>query len=323
MSFRDLLAFGAQHWGWLVTVIPVALVLIACFFFLESKNSPSYDSDELKLESEKSFKKSNKPSNRIMMVAIILITTLLLYVIIVIGSFVEQFHQRGLQYDFDKWGQVGDFFGGMLNPVLAFASFIALLYTIRIQSSELDLTRHELEKSAKAQKESAETLQHQLNESRKQYLMGQYHELFVSLSSSIDECISNRNIGNADKFKSYKTLLLHAFEYPLQGSFKQSPPKLEARTTPYIYQSSLSYTGRLVERDTCQMLARLAHLMQEYATQFGSTAVYRDYIFRFTETVSFMHYAEVLDGRFGDFQIFNIDEFYESVGFCAVDMPKE
>lgn len=34
-------------------------------------------------------------------------------------------------------GQMGDFFGGMLNPILAFASFIALLYTIRIQSKQI------------------------------------------------------------------------------------------------------------------------------------------------------------------------------------------
>lgn len=51
------------------------------------------------------------------------------------------------------WGPVGDFFGGMLNPVLAFASFIALLYTIRIQSEELRLTRDELSKSVMAQQQ--------------------------------------------------------------------------------------------------------------------------------------------------------------------------
>lgn len=48
-------------------------------------------------------------------------------------------------------GQMGDFFGGMLNPILAFASFIALLYTIRIQSEELKLTREEFSKAAAAQ----------------------------------------------------------------------------------------------------------------------------------------------------------------------------
>lgn len=45
-------------------------------------------------------------------------------------------------------GQMGDFFGGMLNPILAFASFIALLYTIRIQSQEIKEAKEEREGAA-------------------------------------------------------------------------------------------------------------------------------------------------------------------------------
>ncbi len=63
-----------------------------------------------------------------------------------------------LQY----FGQVGDFFGGMLNPILAFASFIALLYTIRLQSEELKLTREELAKSVEAQRDMASNSEDQL-----------------------------------------------------------------------------------------------------------------------------------------------------------------
>ncbi len=55
---------------------------------------------------------------------------------------------EGLSTDPAVWGQAGDFFGGMLNPFLAFCSFMALLYTIRIQSEELRLTREELTKSS-------------------------------------------------------------------------------------------------------------------------------------------------------------------------------
>lgn len=50
----------------------------------------------------------------------------------------------------EHWGQMGDFLGGMLNPILAFASFLALLYTIKIQSDELTLTRNELKASSEA-----------------------------------------------------------------------------------------------------------------------------------------------------------------------------
>lgn len=46
------------------------------------------------------------------------------------------------------YGQMGDFFGGMLNPVLAFASFIALLHTIRIQSKQIANSQSEQQAAA-------------------------------------------------------------------------------------------------------------------------------------------------------------------------------
>ena len=45
----------------------------------------------------------------------------------------------------EHFGQFGDFIGGTLNPILAFLSFMALLYTIKIQMDELKLSREELE----------------------------------------------------------------------------------------------------------------------------------------------------------------------------------
>lgn len=85
-----------------------------------------------------------------------LFATLAMVVVIVICAFVTFFSPlRGyvISEKIEHWGQMGDFFGGMLNPILAFASFIALLYTIRIQSEELKLTREEFVKSVEAQKE--------------------------------------------------------------------------------------------------------------------------------------------------------------------------
>ena len=45
----------------------------------------------------------------------------------------------------EHFGQFGDFIGATLNPILAFLSFMALLYTIKIQMDELKLSREELE----------------------------------------------------------------------------------------------------------------------------------------------------------------------------------
>ena len=36
----------------------------------------------------------------------------------------------------DVWGQFGDFFGGMLNPLFAMLAFLALLWSISLQAHE-------------------------------------------------------------------------------------------------------------------------------------------------------------------------------------------
>lgn len=100
-----------------------------------------------------------------------LFATLAMIVVIVICSFVTFFSPlRGyvISDEIEHWGQMGDFFGGMLNPLLAFSSFIALLYTIRIQSDELKLTREEFAKSAEAQKELVKETENQRLQMQKQ-----------------------------------------------------------------------------------------------------------------------------------------------------------
>lgn len=47
-------------------------------------------------------------------------------------------------------GLSGDFLGGVLNPILSFFSFIALLFTLRLQRRELTATMEELKKSTVA-----------------------------------------------------------------------------------------------------------------------------------------------------------------------------
>ncbi|MDV7378139.1 putative phage abortive infection protein [Acinetobacter baumannii] len=53
------------------------------------------------------------------------------------------------------WGTVGDFFGGILNPIFALFAFYWLTYSVRLQIKELAETRNELRKAAAAQVESA------------------------------------------------------------------------------------------------------------------------------------------------------------------------
>lgn len=90
-------------------------------------------------------------------------------------------------------GTIGDYFGGLINPLLGFVSFCALLYTIRIQmkslakqSEELELTREELRatkeelaRSALAQEQSSVIFKQQ-----------QFETTFFSLLGYLDLSIS-------------------------------------------------------------------------------------------------------------------------------------
>lgn len=80
------------------------------------------------------------------MVFLILVTAIIFYMIF-INLKVPEVAQ--------SWGPVGDFFGGILNPIFALFAFYWLTYSVRLQIKELKETRIELSKAAKAQKKSA------------------------------------------------------------------------------------------------------------------------------------------------------------------------
>lgn len=77
-------------------------------------------------------------------------------ILILLSLYFINFHD-GLSSKNEAWGTFGDYLGGVLNPILGFASFIALLYTVRLQSEELKNSNEQLTRSASAQKEMEKT----------------------------------------------------------------------------------------------------------------------------------------------------------------------
>ncbi|WP_338416750.1 putative phage abortive infection protein [uncultured Sphaerotilus sp.] len=65
-----------------------------------------------------------------------------------------------------KWalGEFGDFFGGVLNPILTFLMFIGLIITIIVQKTELALTRKEFSRTATSLHEQSESSKRQVFE---------------------------------------------------------------------------------------------------------------------------------------------------------------
>jgi len=95
--------------------------------------------------------------------------------------------------DTESFGQFGDFIGGTLNPILAFLSFMALLYTIKIQTDELKLSREELEATREelkgsriAQQEQSESLKLQNKATELQIFENTFFKL-------LDLFIENKN----------------------------------------------------------------------------------------------------------------------------------
>ena len=45
-----------------------------------------------------------------------------------------------------EWAQFGDYMGGVINPILGFITVYLLLHSLNFQSTELQLTRDEMER---------------------------------------------------------------------------------------------------------------------------------------------------------------------------------
>jgi hypothetical protein len=71
-----------------------------------------------------------------------LFIVVMLLAVVVIFSYFWQF-SGFLSEKQDVWGQFGDYIGGTLNPLFSLITFLALLYTIRLQNKELETINHQ------------------------------------------------------------------------------------------------------------------------------------------------------------------------------------
>jgi len=79
-------------------------------------------------------------------------------VVLAIGCYVYWFYfklGRDFSPDPDAWGQLGDYIGGLLNPIVAVCTFYWLTQSVRLQKTELSDTRVALVKSQIAQEKQA------------------------------------------------------------------------------------------------------------------------------------------------------------------------
>lgn len=111
---------------------------------------------------EENDKKDNRSFNIFIWIIVILVSFIYCLLIHIYLDGIIGFDKSAIS---SKLGALGDFVGGLLNPVFAFLGFIFLLVTIRIQSKELktsreemEMTRTELARSADSQKEQSNSI---------------------------------------------------------------------------------------------------------------------------------------------------------------------
>jgi hypothetical protein len=91
------------------------------------------------------------------------------------------------------WGTMGDYFGGLLNPIFSLLGVFMLLITLFQNQKELALSRKELKKSNKALGKQAETLE-------KQRFEDTFFSMLDQLNKTLDKIVSERiSYRGADK----------------------------------------------------------------------------------------------------------------------------
>lgn len=86
----------------------------------------------------------------------------------------------------NQWGLTGDFFGGVLNPLLSFFALLALLYTIKQNQKELSLTRKELSETKNIHQEQKGLSEKQVFESTYFNLLRDFVEYKDSIRFHVD-----------------------------------------------------------------------------------------------------------------------------------------
>jgi hypothetical protein len=140
---------------------------------------------------EKNSSKLNN-LNWILWIAIILFIGLLL--IYYFNIFESSPDKKG------EWGTFGDFIGGTLNPLFALFSLFAIIYTIKIQTKELEYTREELEATREeligsriAQQEQSESLKLQNAAIEKQIFENTFFSLLKEVNGLLKEFYTDEN----------------------------------------------------------------------------------------------------------------------------------
>lgn len=105
----------------------------------------------------------------------------ILATILVFGIYFNAYFDGSIATEHAKWGTFGDFVGGTLNSIFGLLGLVALLFTIVLQSRELQLARQEFKKSANSSQEKSNTFKRQQFENTFFHLLNLHNNFVNSL----------------------------------------------------------------------------------------------------------------------------------------------
>jgi uncharacterized membrane protein len=117
-----------------------------------------------------------------MTVLFIILIIAVISILLVIGVYIYFFKSHSIDIDPAPWGQMGDFFGGTLNPIFGFLSVMALLAALVVQGRELKISSDELKNSALALNAQNKAISHQSFEQTFFSWLENYRKMMDSLT---------------------------------------------------------------------------------------------------------------------------------------------
>lgn len=154
----------------------------------------------------------------------------------------------------EQLGVTGDYFGGILNPIFAFLSLLAILSTLKLQSNELELTREELKNNLDVQKKSEKHFAEQSRILQIQQFENTFFSLLTQTNNTIKEYIDKHTIKEKSSLSS---LFNNAIIEELKRDITRTAghPENDEKTKneliraylPLIQKNLISYDGEVVK----------------------------------------------------------------------------
>ncbi|KQO27992.1 putative phage abortive infection protein [Pseudomonas chengduensis] len=132
-----------------------------------------------------------------------------------------------------SFGEWGDFFGGVLNPILTFLTFMGLLITIVIQQTELKESRKEFKRSADALDDQSKSLKKQNFESTFFQMLSLHNDIVNSID--LVEKESGNTTKGRDCFRVFYTRLARLYRETKNKGKGKYPPESIAKLSYALF----------------------------------------------------------------------------------------